>query len=213
MKKASIFIALSAFSLGGLYASYNYDMSGGYFYNSDGQILDKAYMALVVCENDVDLSSITLESGYSFLDNTWLNGDSAEGVYVLNVSYFDDSYPYASGVINNDTLPSSLTGDERIALIAWAQSDGEISSTIDDGTDYLVFAPELIGGELSGGMEWNLDPSNSNAQNWAFLSTDMGGNISWENLALSKTVIPEPATYAGLSGLLALAFAFLRKRK
>lgn len=213
MKKIAAFVLALTSALGSLYASYNYDMSGGYFYDSDGHVLDKAYMAIVVCENDLDLSLITLEDGYTFIDDSWLNDNSSDGVYILNVSSFDDSFPFAQGVINNDNLPSEFTGDERIAIIAWAQSDGDISSTIDVGTDYLIFSPELIGGDLSGGMSWNLDPSNSKAQNWAFLSTDMGGSISWENLALSKTVIPEPAEYAAAFGVLALVLAYIRKRK
>lgn len=73
---ASLALITSAVS----YANYFAEISGGYFYDNEGQSVMSANYVVLAYDDTVDLSSFILNSGDSFADSSWMNGDSGTGI-------------------------------------------------------------------------------------------------------------------------------------
>ena len=205
---ASLTLITSAVS----YANYLAEISGGYFYDNEGQSVMSANYVVLAYDDTVDLSSFILNSGDSFADSSWMNEDSGTGIFALSVDSFSDGTAYSSLTIDNDLIP--LNGDEKIAIITWVNPSDNSSFVIEEGASYCVFSPTLVPDEpLSGGDAWQLSPDNTGAFQFYFASVGAGGDIPNSYLTLSKVVVPEPAAMAAIFGALALAMALWRRAK
>ena len=98
---ASLALITSAVS----YANYLAEISGGYFYDNEGQSVMSAKYVVLAYDDTVDLSSFILNSGDSFADSSWMNGDSGTGIFALSVDSFSDGMAYSSLTIDNDLIP------------------------------------------------------------------------------------------------------------
>ncbi len=66
-----------------------------------------------------------------------------------------------------------------------------------------------------GGQAFSIDATGFNASEVIFRVdfTDIDTGVTFDNLQVSGTVVPEPSTYAAIFGAIALAFAAVRRRR
>ena len=195
-------------------AEWGLEFAAGQFFNADTTPVAAAYkFAVIVDMNNNGFADFEASIGDTFAANSFING--LNDYMTLATGNLSDPESIDAWAAYSDSWAFNnadygFDGGEEAALIVWDSN----SDTLAGGEHYVLVTPSLAGGDLSDGDPWIIPAGDFGQWQWMFLTQSFEGNIADSYGVLANTVgaVPEPSTYAALSGALALVLAVWRRK-
>ncbi len=215
-------ISLISFTFAASFAqlfALSIDYVAGGLYDKNGNELTSGKVAFILDLSGGNFENFSLEAGDII---SIANGENTfrdfQTVMYTDIQFDTDTNSYIGTDFKIYTLDAAITNKNLGLLI---MTSGGASYTANIGDEYGFYTPQIgvdnyglsDADARSNADVWNTGANNAATYFVQALTDTIGFNIPKEALGTSRTVIPEPSTYAAIFGALALCIAFIKRRK
>lgn len=188
-------------------AGVTINFDAGIFYSADNQPVPENQL-VVLLVSDTTGDGFGLARPGSLASGGFIDG--ADDLILGRAYVFsEDGNVFGQGAVNNLSLTGNWGTGDRLGVYWFTGLDGS-ATTLSAGTSYGYYS--VLSGEEGDDSDPWLTPTDGFTVGVQFLNGAYGPHDA-SLFRSTLTVVPEPAAYAALAGLLALGLALRRQRR